>query len=200
MGKLVVNALIAVIMMTTLVVGPYALQYGLGLRIGLVGLVMAWGRWSRWARASSPDGSSIVSAPAPFWPAVLFSSSRRRPSGNPSDRGRCCRLHPRASGADARLPDVSGGQQHRGACLARQVGERNGRRASQSVPQSGSDGRRFSHGDRLRDGNRWRGSSHDGTEHILAGMRLTFLLATALGGAALTISLLSRGVMLGRAG
>lgn len=43
MTKLVVNALVAVIMMATLVVGPYALQYGLGLRIGIVGLVMAVG-------------------------------------------------------------------------------------------------------------------------------------------------------------
>ncbi|WP_377288423.1 MFS transporter [Rhizobium sp. SG2393] len=42
-AKLIVNGLVAIVMMATLVVGPYALESGLGLRLGIVGLVMAVG-------------------------------------------------------------------------------------------------------------------------------------------------------------
>ncbi len=190
--NLAVNFLVAAVMMTTLVVGPFFLGMGLGLKPGMVGLVMtvgpaisivsgvpAGGWWMRREAAGCWFWACACSAPGRFF----------SPGCRPCRRGRLCRRHCRA---DARLPAFSGGQQHAGVGRCRQRPAWHGVRPSQPVAQCRADCRGFAHGAVFALGVGRADIAGASAVAIADGMRLTFLVAAGAMAVAMAVHVAAR--------
>ncbi len=122
--NLAVNFLVAAVMMTTLVVGPFFLGMGLGLKPGMVGLVMTVG--PAISIVSGVPAGRLVDAAGSGWMLVLACAcSAPGRFFSPGCRAlQAWQVMSRHCRADARLPAFSGG--HNTQALADVASDRRG--------------------------------------------------------------------------